>query len=370
MNNTIVPYHCAIIGGGLAGLCLSILLAKRGHRVVVFEKNKYPFHKVCGEYVSNESFGFLVRLGLKLDEWDLPQINNIGISSEKGFMFNARLGLGGFGISRYKLDNELLLLAKEHGVNVLDQTKVINVEGNTVFTNKGNFQAKICVGAFGKTNPVFAQEEMQAPATNYIGVKYHIRTNLPENRIELHNFRRGYCGVSKIEEDKYCLCYLSHSGNLKQNHNNIEAMEKNVLQKNPFLKKIFIQSEFVDKTPVTTSNIRFEARRSGDDKMLYIGDAAGCISPLTGNGMSMSGYTSSVLSALIDQFLKEQISREELHQLYRNSWDGTFLRRIRNGQRLQNLFGRRHLSDLALRVLNPFDKIKSRIIESTHGVPF
>ena len=61
-------YDCAIVGGGLAGLCLSIQLARLGHRVVVFEKNSYPFHKVCGEFVSNESAGFLLRLGLKLDD--------------------------------------------------------------------------------------------------------------------------------------------------------------------------------------------------------------------------------------------------------------------------------------------------------------
>ncbi len=42
----------AIIGGGLAGLSLSIQLAKAGFKVVLFEKEKYPYHKVCGEYLS------------------------------------------------------------------------------------------------------------------------------------------------------------------------------------------------------------------------------------------------------------------------------------------------------------------------------
>ncbi len=37
----------SIIGGGLAGLSLSILLSKAGHKVVLFEKEKYPFHRVC-----------------------------------------------------------------------------------------------------------------------------------------------------------------------------------------------------------------------------------------------------------------------------------------------------------------------------------
>ena len=43
-----------IIGGGLAGLVSSIELARRGFSVIVIERKHYPFHRVCGEYVSNE----------------------------------------------------------------------------------------------------------------------------------------------------------------------------------------------------------------------------------------------------------------------------------------------------------------------------
>ena len=46
---------CGIVGGGLAGLTLAIQLADAGYAVVLFEKEKYPFHKVFGEYISMES---------------------------------------------------------------------------------------------------------------------------------------------------------------------------------------------------------------------------------------------------------------------------------------------------------------------------
>jgi flavin-dependent dehydrogenase len=52
-----------IAGGGLAGLALSIQCAQAGYRTVLFEKEKYPFHKVCGEYISFESWNFLEELG-------------------------------------------------------------------------------------------------------------------------------------------------------------------------------------------------------------------------------------------------------------------------------------------------------------------
>ena len=46
-SNNIPSFTVAIIGGGLAGLSLSIQLAKADYQVILFEKEKYPFHKVC-----------------------------------------------------------------------------------------------------------------------------------------------------------------------------------------------------------------------------------------------------------------------------------------------------------------------------------
>ncbi|MGZ3949921.1 MAG: NAD(P)/FAD-dependent oxidoreductase, partial [Flavisolibacter sp.] len=84
-------YDVAIIGGGLAGLASSILLANEGHSVILFEKEKYPFHKVCGEYVSLESWEFLKRLGLPLDKMDLPVIDTLLLTAPNGNTFRTRL---------------------------------------------------------------------------------------------------------------------------------------------------------------------------------------------------------------------------------------------------------------------------------------
>ena len=75
-----------IVGGGLAGLSLSIQLAKLGHRIIVFEKEQYPFHKVCGEYISLESWDFLISLGLDLDKMNLPVISMLQVSAVNGKM--------------------------------------------------------------------------------------------------------------------------------------------------------------------------------------------------------------------------------------------------------------------------------------------
>src|SRR5688572_5125030 len=101
-----LEYDTVIVGGGLAGLSLSIQLARSGYRVIVFEKEQYPFHKVCGEYISLESWHFLISLGLDLEKKNLPIITQLQVSTTKGKIYQQKLPLGGFGISRYKLDHE------------------------------------------------------------------------------------------------------------------------------------------------------------------------------------------------------------------------------------------------------------------------
>src|SRR6187455_493233 len=97
-------YDAAIVGGGLAGLAAAIQLSHAGHSVILFEKEKYPFHKVCGEYISLESWEFLIQLGLPLQDKNLPVIKSLFLTAPNGKSFKTKLPLGGFGISRYQLD--------------------------------------------------------------------------------------------------------------------------------------------------------------------------------------------------------------------------------------------------------------------------
>src|SRR4030095_12846053 len=104
-------YDVAIAGGGLAGLALSIQCAKAGHRTILFEKEKYPFHKVCGEYISFESWDFLEDLGVPLSQMNLPVIRHLLVTAPNGKTLEHQLPLGGFGISRYRLDAMLAEIA-------------------------------------------------------------------------------------------------------------------------------------------------------------------------------------------------------------------------------------------------------------------
>ncbi|MBE9462507.1 NAD(P)/FAD-dependent oxidoreductase [Dyadobacter subterraneus] len=374
-------YDCAIIGGGLAGLCLAIQLADQGIKVVLFERNEYPFHKVCGEYISMESWDFLMRLGLPLDTYDLPIIDSLGISSEKGFMLNQTLEMGGFGISRYSLDNYLYQLAIDKKVTILQSCKVtavnqISTEFQEIDTNQGKFRATIICGSYGKYTPSFIQKNdnylirEDKSGTNYIGVKYHIKSDLASNRIELHNFKDGYCGISKVDQDWHCLCYLTTAKNLQNNNKDIKKMEEHVLFKNPFLKNYFTKSEFIHSNPLVISNIQFNKKQTDVVNIFLLGDAAGSITPLCGNGMSMGMRASKLLAVELIKYFENKSSLEEVTSAYKKSWNEALNTRIRAGYYLQNLFGKKNTTHLALKFLSKTPGLMRGIISLTHGEKF
>ena len=377
MENRPEIYDCAIIGGGLAGLCLAIQLADKGFSVVLFEKNSYPFHKVCGEYIAMESWNFLQQLGLPLADLNLPRIDQLGISAETGFMLNTGLHPGGFGISRYSLDSYLCDLAKQKNVFIVDNCKVFDVQkiSETSYelqTSNRFYKAKLVCGTYGKYTPTFVKEDTTAKTSqlNYIGVKYHIRTSLASNRIELHNFKNGYCGVSKVDQDKYCLCYLSTAANLQQSGNDIKSLEENILYKNPFLKKYFTESEFVSTGPLVISNISFQKKATYQSSFLLAGDAAGSITPLCGNGMSMAMRTSKILAPLLTDYLTKVITAKELVNRYDSSWNKNFNTRIQAGYYLQHLFGKKNTTHYTLKLLDKLPALSKKIISLTHGQAF
>jgi len=377
-------YDIAIIGGGLAGLALSIQCARAGYPTILFEKEKYPFHKVCGEYISFESWNFLEDLGVPLSQMNLPVIRRLLVTAANGKELEQDLPLGGFGISRYKLDALLAEIAKRNEVDIIEGTKVDEIKfKNEIFnihpTSGGtmhNVQCKIAAATFGKRSNLDVKWKrkfaLQKPTklNNYIGVKYHIKTNWPGDLIALHNFKNGYCGISQIEEGKYCLCYLTTAKNLEQSGNSISTMEKQILYQNPHLEKMFTEAEMLYESPVTISQISFAKKTQVQDHVLMIGDAAGMITPLCGNGMSMALHGSKIAFEQIDLFLQNKIPRWQMEQDYAANWKKQFGKRLRAGRIIQRFFGSKFLSNLLISLLKPFPRLTGKLISQTHGQPF
>jgi menaquinone-9 beta-reductase len=368
-----------IVGGGLGGLTLAIQLAQKGIETTLFEKKQYPFHRVCGEYIAIESWGFLERLGLPLQNLELPIIKQLKVSAPNGSFLKQPMKTGGFGISRYTLDNYLADLALKSGVKIIHENieSVVFQEKEDVFTLKTSSQEylfKLVSGAFGKRsnldiflNRNFAKETKNA-SKQFVGVKYHIQLDFPNDVIELHNFSGGYCGISKIEGDQYCLCYLSDSQNLTKNNHSISEMEKNILFQNPFLKKYFSEAQFLYEKPLTISQISFASKPIIENHILMLGDSAGMITPLCGNGMTMAMQASAILQKYILAYLNGSINRDLMEQRYQKEWNNTFALRMKIGRFLQNnLFGGTNTTNMAIATLRHLPFMVQALIKLTHG---
>jgi flavin-dependent dehydrogenase len=368
-------YDVAIIGGGLAGLSLSIDMKKRGYNIVVIEKGNYPRHKVCGEYISMESYNYLQKICPALSLLNLPMINNFKLTTGSSKEFNTALDLGGFGISRYLLEELLFKEAEKQGVVFLLNTKAQDInfdsEGNnyTVKTKEGTVNSSLVCNSTGRKSNLKTSGTKNR-GTNYVGVKYHIKIPRSENLIEIHNFPGGYCGISNIEEDKSCVCYIVNSKYLNKVKNSIPELEKTFLFKNSNLEKIFTTAEFVFKEPITISGINFLIKEPVTEDSFFLGDSAGCIAPIVGNGMSIGLRSASVLANNMDHYFSKKITKSQLVANYAQFWMKEFSTRIKLSRHLQHLSENTFLTKRTIEIFNLFPSLAKRVIKQTHGNPF
>lgn len=368
-----------IIGGGLAGLAAAIEMAKAGYKVVLWEKKTYPFHRVCGEYISMESWAYLKHLGLPLDLMDLPMIRRLKVSVPSGNELIHHLGLGGFGVSRFMLDYELAQIAKNEGVDLIENCNVSKAtylnSCHMVQTSLGDFQVELLIGAQGKRSNMdkaWKRDFIQKPLKdyqNFTAVKYHLEADLPDDLIGLHLFEGGYCGISKVEgENTYCLCYLTLASSIKK-AGGIKELEEQVLSKNPYLKKYIAFPRLYEKAEVI-SQVNFGSKSKIEEHAFMLGDTAGLIVPLCGNGMSMAFHAAYFWSKLAKAYFNKEINRKDFEIAYHKEWKKAFHKRLQMGKILQRLFYKLDWTEAAIKLLSGSKKLSGFLIKQTHGKPF
>ncbi|MGB3608019.1 FAD-dependent oxidoreductase [Psychroserpens sp.] len=373
MSSTQDHFDVIIIGGGLAGLSSAIHLSKFDLKVVLIEKNSYPNHKVCGEYISNEVLPYLDFLDLDVFELGAKKIDKFQLSTTKGNLISANLPLGGFGISRFCLDNALAQIAIDNGVKII-QDMVENVtfkddqfSAETKASRK--FEGKIVIGAYGKRSNLDVKLNRQfiKSKSPYLAVKTHVKGDFPEDLVALHNFEGGYCGVSKVENNSINLCYITNFKSFKR-FKDITEFQQNVIFKNKYLNDIFKNSTPVFEQPLTISQISFDDKKPVENHIMMCGDTAALIHPLCGNGMSMAFRSAQIASGLIVRFCNSEISdRETLEKQYLREWNTAFKSRLKTGHIVAKLFNQPQISEVMMQGLKWFPGILPHIVKRTHG---
>ncbi|AYN68129.1 NAD(P)/FAD-dependent oxidoreductase [Euzebyella marina] len=369
-------YEIIVIGGGLAGLTAAIHLVLEGRSVLVIEKNEYPNHKVCGEYVSNEVVPYLKRLDVGLQEKGAVSIQELQFSTVRGVSVKSKLPLGGVGISRYAFDHHLFQRAQQVGVHFLigqvnnvlfkDSYFEVNTSLNETITSI------FTIGAYGKRSVLdkaldrsFIQNK-----SSWMAVKnhYHLE-DFPEHLVGLHNFEGGYGGLSKTENGAVNFCYLASYDSF-QKAGNIENYNQQVVSKNPFLGNFLKEAQPVFDQPLTIAQISFEPKQAVENHIIMCGDTAGLIHPLCGNGMAMAIHSAKIASELlVDFFSGSTMTREQLEKNYIRKWKKAFQKRIWWGRQLQKILLKPKLSNILLKAVGKTPGLLNFMVKCTHGKP-
>jgi len=339
-----MSYDAVVIGGGLAGCSTAHQLARDGHEVLLAEQSTYPRHKLCGEFLSPEAQSSFRWLGVlqQVQDAGAASIDRTVLTAPDGTSTEHALPHTALGLSRYQLDHLLFRRACQAGADGRPGTRVTDVagglsEGFRVQVGTETIEAQLVFGAYGRRGRL--DRTLERPfldeQTPYVAFKAHYQGPAAahlQDTIELHSAPGGYCGLSPIEENRINVCWIGHTDALKDAGGTPTAMLDAKLRQNPALDERLRGLTRVSDRFEAVSQVPLMPKSRFADDVCMIGDAAGMIAPLCGDGMAMALRTADLVSPLASTFLSGQRSAASFRAAYEHQWTNTFGRRMRLGR--------------------------------------
>jgi len=337
-----MTHDVVIIGGGLAGCGAAILLAQQNVDVLLLEKATYPRHKLCGEFLSPESQSVLAQLGVlnPVLEAGAHRIDRSRLTAPGTRSAEHALPGDALGLSRYRLDSLLFRQATAAGADGRTGSRVRSVSGSLasgfeVETADGTTHAaRMVLGAYGKRARLdrALDRSFLDEHTPYVAFKAHYTGASVPHTIELHGFPGGYCGCSHVEDDRLNVCWIGHVDALKEAGGTPEAMIGAARQQNPALDDRLRGLDRVSDRFEAISQVSLADKDRFVRDVCMIGDTAGMIAPLCGDGMAMALQTSALVAPLVTEWLDGTRSDASFRTAYRRRWSRTFGTRMRVGR--------------------------------------
>lgn len=280
-----------VAGGGPAGLATALYGAKAGLDVVVVEKRSGTIDKACGEGLMPHSVAQLHRLGVDPAGRAFRGITYHDESRSVTAAFHAGAGRG---VRRTTLHTALRESVAEAGVRIV-QGNVGEVTQDTFSVRGGGFRARYLAAADGLHSPIRASLglEVRQRGRRRWGLRRHVQVAPWSDTVDVHwaAGAREEAYVTPVTDDCVGIAILtSHRGRFDDHLRSFPALADRVAA-HP-------HGRDMAAGPLRQ---RVRSRRAG--RVLLVGDAAGYVDALTGEGLGIAfgGAELLVASVAADQ---------------------------------------------------------------------
>jgi len=300
-----VTWDVAIAGGGPAGLSAAIAIAQKGLRTLVVDRQHAPIDKACGEGLMPAGLAALQRLQVQIDPAETGRFTAIRWVQEDGRHVEAPLPPpGGLGIRRLALHQALRQRATEAGVEQREATiegHAQTAAGVELKTSSGPVQARLLVAADGLHSPLrkAAGLERHSDGPRRFGLRQHFALEPWGERVEVHFAEGLEAYVTPAGARRVGVAFLWEDGQVPAPIT-FEAM----LARFPLLQDR-LASAPPDSKPHGAGPLlqHTSALRSG--RLVLLGDAAGYVDAITGEGLSLAFDQAQLLASLLPEALDE-----------------------------------------------------------------
>ncbi|WP_068774840.1 NAD(P)/FAD-dependent oxidoreductase [Paenibacillus sp. FJAT-26967] len=383
----------AVLGAGLAGSTLAKMLADMGWSVSLIDRQQFPRHKVCGEFLSPESLQSLEECGLlQLVESLGPRTITEAYLVESGGS-SVRIPLPGraIGISRYCLDAALHEAAVKSGAQVYTASTVTGIHappvhpahstqghGYTIEVRRHghNFklEARAVIAAWGAgrrvpvtgagwrggadligqpgttvraasrsagAEPVYSANRRlpAAGGTAHVGVKSHFTGIGMGSSVELYFVPGGYVGLAPVEGGIVNAAALLPRELVRGTDSSVAGIIAAAARMNPKLQQRLEPAAPVAGSQAAVAPVDLQRGLTAWDVIPQVGDATVMIPPLCGDGMSMALRSAALCAPLANSYLLGEIGLALWEERYTAALQREFNSPLRWGRLLQAALG-------------------------------
>ena len=331
-----------VVGAGPAGSAAATLLADRGRKVLLVEKDAFPRPKVCGEFLSADAVPSLERLGareavLGATEERMTR-GTLHLASGRAVPFD--LPEPAIGISRFRLDDLVARRARDAGAVVRFGARAVaaGLGGQDGFvvrvverSAESSVETPAVSGAWGRWDALDRSLERGfLRGSRYFGWSrdYENAGRALEGEVRLYLFAGGYCGLSRVEGGAINLAGVVSEAAWKRAGGGWSGVLLAARRSNAALDAELSGLAAGPVGFLGTGPVFFTAKPPVENGILMAGDAAGVLDPFSGEGMA-AALASGILAAdVVERQLAGELSRDEAARAYEAEWRRRFARRF------------------------------------------